>query len=88
MAQTTVRIDERTRDVVRALAAETNQSMQQLLARAVEAYRRKLILEQTNAAYGALRKDPEAWAEMLKERAEWDATLLDGLEDDEPYNSR
>lgn len=30
-------------------------------------------------AYGALQQDPEAWAEELRERAEWDATLMDGL---------
>lgn len=82
MAQTTVRIDERTRDVVRELAAETHQSMQALLAAAVEAYRRRLILEQHNAAYAALRADPVAWHEELGERALWEGTLMDDLEDD------
>lgn len=32
----------------------------------------------------AARADPEVWAEELAERALWDSTLLDGLED-EPW---
>jgi hypothetical protein len=56
--------------------------MQEVLARAVEDYRRKRILDQTNAAYAALRADPDAWAEVLAERAELENTLADGLEDD------
>lgn len=38
------------------------------------------MLAEANAAYARLREDPEAWAELLAERAEWDCTLLDGLE--------
>ncbi len=34
---------------------------------------------QVNADFAALRDDPDAWAENLRERALWDATLLDGL---------
>jgi hypothetical protein len=37
------------------------------------------------AAYAALRADPDAWAEELAERALWDTTLMDGLWDD-PYD--
>lgn len=58
--------------------------MQGVLARAVEAYRRRLFLEAANAEYASLRADPEAWAEELTERKVWDATLADGLHDD-PY---
>ena len=40
-------------------------------------------LEEFNKSYEALRNDPEAWAEIERERAIWDNTLLDGLELDE-----
>jgi hypothetical protein len=33
-----------------------------------------------NAHYEALRSDPEAWEEHVRERELWDATLADGLE--------
>lgn len=79
---TTIRIDERTREKVRILACEMGVSMQEVVAQAVEAYRRQQFLKAANEAYAALRADPEAWKELLAERAEWDATLMDDLEDD------
>jgi len=76
----TVRIGEETREALRELARATGISMQDVLALAVETYRRRLILEGTNEAYAALRADPEGWRELEEERSGWDRTLLDGLE--------
>lgn len=80
MASTTVRIKEQTRQALRELAQETREPMQEVLAKAVEAYRRQWTLQQHNAVYAALRENPAAWAEELEERAAWEATLADGLE--------
>ena len=55
--------------------------MQELLAKAVEAYRWQRVLALTNAAYAALREDPASWQAVQEERAAWDAALADGLED-------
>ena len=52
-----------------------------MLEQAVEAYRRELFYAELNAAYERLQADPVAWEEELAERAEWDATLADGLDD-------
>jgi hypothetical protein len=79
VAGTTVRIREETRAALRDLARETNESLQEVLAKAVEAYRGKRILELTNSAYAVLREDPQAWREEQDERAAWDATLSDDL---------
>jgi hypothetical protein len=54
--------------------------MQEILEQAVEQYRRQRLLAATNAAYAALRADPEAWQALKEERAAWDVTLADGLE--------
>jgi hypothetical protein len=54
--------------------------MHKVLAKALEAYRRQCILEKANAAYAALRADPETWEEEQQERQVWDITLADGLE--------
>ncbi len=54
--------------------------MTELLDRAIEAYRRHLFLEGLNADFAALRNDPVVWADEQAERAEWDATLADGLD--------
>lgn len=44
--------------------------------------RRRQFWEKFNAAYTALREDPEAWKEELEERALWEATLADGLDEE------
>lgn len=77
-----VRISDRTQDVLKVLATEAGEPMTEVVDRAVEAYRRRHILERTNAAYAAMRASPEAWREELEERAAWDGTLADGLEGD------
>ncbi|MCX6024279.1 MAG: hypothetical protein NTZ05_21630, partial [Chloroflexi bacterium] len=80
-----VRVSEETHQQLKTLASETGKPMQDLLAAAVDAYRRKVFMDQVNAGYAALRADPEAWKEELEERALWDTTLMDGLKDD-PYD--
>lgn len=80
MATTTVRIKSHTRELLRELAVQTGQPHQELLARALEIYRRHLVLEETNSAYAALRADEGAWADERQEREAWEATLADGLE--------
>ena len=79
---TTVRIRPETRETLRELEAETGWRTPDLLARAVDQFRRSLILANTNAAYAALRENADAWAAVEREREEWDATVSDGLEGD------
>lgn len=81
-SKNTVRVFEHTHVTLRNLAAETGEPMQELIAEAVEAFRRRRILELTNAAYAAMRSDPALWREELDEREIWDVTLSDGLEDE------
>jgi predicted DNA-binding protein len=81
-SKNTVRVSEHTHATLRNLAAETGEPMQELIAEAVEAFRRRRILELTNTAYAAMRSDPEIWQEELEEREAWDTILRDGLEDE------
>jgi predicted transcriptional regulator len=81
MASTTVRVSEHTHELLHKLAAATGEPLQKVLERAVEHYRRQQFYAEFNAAYERLRADPVAWEEELAERAEWDATLADGLDD-------
>jgi predicted transcriptional regulator len=80
MAQTTVRITQKTRDTLRRLARAEKQSMQLVLEQAVETYRRKRFLEQLNQDFATLKEDDKAWAELKKEYDLWDTTIEDGLE--------
>lgn len=85
MPTATVRINDKSRNILRELAAREGKSMQEILEKAIETYRRQRFLEEVNAAYAALRQDPEAWATVQKERADWEVTLGDGLEPSEKW---
>ncbi len=81
MESLTVRISKSTHAALRALAEESNESMNEILDRAIELYKRQRFLEGLNADFPALRKNKAGWEEELAERALWDVTLADGLED-------
>jgi predicted transcriptional regulator len=81
MGSTTVRVSDETHELLRKLAAATGEPMQRVLERAVENYRREQFFAELNAAYERLRADPVAWEEELAERALWETTLADGLDD-------
>ena len=81
MESLTVRISRSTHAALRALAEETDESMTEVLDKAIETYRRQRFLAGLNADFAALRKNKAAWAEELAERRMWDAALTDGLED-------
>jgi hypothetical protein len=51
------------------------------LGATVESYRREQFHAEFDAAYARLRADPVAWEEELAERAVWEVTLADGLDD-------
>jgi hypothetical protein len=86
MGNAMVRITAKTRESLRELAQAEQGSMQSVLEKAVEEYRRKLFMDALNASYAELRDDPEAWKEVEAERALWDGTLLDGLPEDEVWD--
>lgn len=78
VASQTVRIEQKTHATLKRIAQRQARSMQAILADAVEAYRRHLILKQTNEAYAKLKADSEAWSGEQREREPWDHTLADG----------
>ena len=82
MPGVTVKINAETYGELKEAAAETGQPMIEVLARAVETYRRQTFLKGLNADFAALRSDANAWADEQAERAAWDATLADDLQGD------
>jgi hypothetical protein len=79
MAGTTIRVSDETRKGLRELEGLTGLGPQELVTRAVEAYRRRVIVDQSNAAYERLRAGGD---DLFDELAEWEVTLMDGLEDE------
>jgi hypothetical protein len=76
----TVRISEEERKVVKGLSEKLGVSMTEVLNRAVEKYRKEVLLSETNKAYARLKEKPDEWKDELEERKLWDNTLSDGLE--------
>jgi hypothetical protein len=83
-SQRTVRVTEATHRTLQDLAGRAGEPMTTVLARAVERYRREQLLRDANEALAVLKADPVAWREMKEDDKLWDATLMDGLED-EPW---
>lgn len=75
----TVRISHSSWQILRQMAEEVGEPMQALLDRAIEAYRRQCLLQETNEAYTALRANAHAWLDEIAERKEWEATVGDDL---------
>lgn len=82
MQSTTIRVNMATREKLRSLTSQTGESMQTILDKAVESYRRQCFLERANAAFAALRNDTDEWQAEQEERAAWDVTLADDLEEE------
>ena len=82
MTTGTVRINQKSHEILRKIASREGKPMQAILEAAIEEYRRQRFLHETNAAYAALRSDPKKWKEELSERKEWESTLTDGQEED------
>ena len=78
----TTRISMNAHKALLELADKKGESMQKIIERAIEAYRRQLFLEESNRAFAALRENTEAWQEEKQERALWDSAIADGLEED------
>ncbi len=75
-----VRVNEETHAIIRDLAKESGESMQRIIDKAVERYKRELFLESLNEDFKNLRENETEWACELEERRLWENTLLDGVE--------
>lgn len=80
MRSSTVRIDEESRAILRAIKRQEEDSATAIIHKALEDYRRKLFLKQCSDAYSILKGDKKAWKDELADREAWDSTVNDGLE--------
>jgi predicted transcriptional regulator len=74
-----IRISPQAHRTLQRLARDANKSMQAVLDKAIEAYRREEFLRAANRDYAELRQDAKAWKETLTERHQWEKTSHDGL---------
>lgn len=78
-ASTTVRVTQETRARLARLSDARGVSTPDLIAALALRAEEDTMLEAMNGHYADLRSDAPAWAEHLRERELWEATLLDGL---------
>jgi predicted DNA-binding protein len=78
----TAKISEPTHRTLKQMSEKTGKPMQLVLEEAVELYRREKFFEDLNRGVLALKENPQAWAEELKERRLLEGTLSDGLADE------
>jgi len=86
MPNTTVRISSATRDLLREIARAEGRSMQAVLERALEHYRRRQFLDRVNEDWSMVREEPSEWHTLSADREALDGTLEDGLPADEVWN--
>ncbi|MEA3401326.1 MAG: toxin-antitoxin system protein [Armatimonadota bacterium] len=79
---TTVRVSDETHRTLREISERRGEPMTQVLADAVDRLRDEDLLQRTNEAYARLRADSHTWKEVMRERAEIEGTLADGLENE------
>jgi len=82
MSSTTVRVKGSTRAQMREIEGLTGFGPTEVLARAVDYFRRRVILADTDIAYAAVRAGTAASAALDVEQDAWDQTLGDGLDNE------
>lgn len=84
-SSTLVRLNRNMYEVLQQLAHEEETSMQDVLSRAIESYRRERFFERAREAFATLQADPEAWAQYQAEQVELEGTLMDGIDGVDEY---
>ncbi|GEA15468.1 hypothetical protein E308F_17120 [Moorella sp. E308F] len=74
------RISEQALEILKEIAIFTGESRQEILLKALEAYKRQRFLEKANEAFAALKSNPDEWKAEQEEREAWSFTLGDGLD--------
>ncbi|MDQ6725908.1 MAG: hypothetical protein M3066_07065 [Actinomycetota bacterium] len=75
---TTIRVTERTRDRITALANVTGRPVNAVVEEALDALERRNFFHAFNERYRDLRRDADAWADIEADRASESAVLNDG----------
>ncbi len=79
---TSVQISETSLEIVRNISERNGLQISDVLDKAVEIYRREVFLDDTNRAFETLKEKSVSWQEELDERALWEDTLSDGVNDE------
>ena len=85
MATTTIRVTPQVREKLAELSKAEGKTIGQLVQGLVAEHEKRQFFEGLAEDFRRLRSDPEAWAYYQNEIALWDTALMDGLEDEPPW---
>jgi hypothetical protein len=80
-AMTTIKVSAETRDRLKKLADAEQSTMEAALAKVLDQAEEARFWQGVKDDYARLQDDPEQWSDYLNELAEWDQTVVDGLDD-------
>lgn len=80
MPELTITLSNTAHQTLIKLAESSGETMQTVLDKAIENYRRYVFLMQANQAFASLRQNEELWQEELAERGLWDQTMADRVD--------
>jgi predicted transcriptional regulator len=79
MGNPTVRLSPQSYLTLKELAANSGETLQVILDRAVEEERKRRFFELANLSYARLQEDAQSWLEFEQDLSGWETTLGDGL---------
>ena len=69
--------------ILKSIADSRGISLIEAIDEMTKSWDKQHFFDQFNTAYAALKEDPDTWRELQEERAVWDITLADNLEDED-----
>jgi hypothetical protein len=80
MRELKVSLSETSHETLLTLVESSGDTMQAILDKAIENYRRYLFLIRANESFITLRQNEALWQDEVAERQIWEQTLADGVE--------
>jgi hypothetical protein len=80
MSEFKISISESTHKTLLTIVESSGDTIQSILDKAIDNYRRHLFLVQANEAFATLKQNETLWQEEITERQIWEQTLADGGE--------
>ena len=84
-ATTSIRVSRDTHERLKRIAEKEHRALGDMIDLLVDEYQQQAFRRAVHESFCGLREDPAEREAYLKDMAAWDVTLMDGLEDEPPY---
>lgn len=82
---TSIRVSRETHERLKEIAEKEHRALGDMIDRLVDEYKQQAFRRAVHESFRGLREDPAEREAYLKDMSAWDVTLMDGLEDEPPY---